>query len=406
MGALVTTGQILDRALAGRELSATEAEQLFTAQGDDLQRLLDAADHVRRERVGDQVTYVVNRNINFTNVCVKRCGFCAFSRGHRAEEGYFFPVEEVVRRAREAADYGATEVCVQAGLAPRIPGSYYINLCRAIKTALPSIHLHAFSPEEVLYGATLSECTPEDYLARLNDAGLGSLPGTAAEILDDEVRDTISPGRITTAEWIRIIRAAHALGIPTSSTMMFGHIETPRHMARHLVLLREIQKETGGFTEFVPLSFIHQQAPMFAKSLVAGVRPGATQDEVRRVYAVSRLVLQGAIDNVQVSWVKQGPSFAAQCLAAGANDFGGTLMNESISTAAGADHGHFLTPYEMRRWIRAAGRTPAERSTTYRILRTFGESDEMAEPARAPVLESYTQITHSNEFRYRTTARS
>ncbi|MBL8290778.1 MAG: 5-amino-6-(D-ribitylamino)uracil--L-tyrosine 4-hydroxyphenyl transferase CofH, partial [Bryobacterales bacterium] len=316
----MTTGQILDRALTGRELSATEAEQLFTAQGDDLQLLLDAADHVRRERVGDQVTYVVNRNINFTNVCVKRCGFCAFSRGHRAEEGYFFPVEEVVRRAREAADYGATEVCVQAGLAPRIPGSYYIDLCRAIKTALPAIHLHAFSPEEVLYGATLSASTPEDYLARLKDAGLGSLPGTAAEILDDQVRDTISPGRITTAEWIRIIRAAHKLGIPASSTMMFGHIETPRHMARHIVLLREIQKETGGFTEFVPLSFIHQQAPMFAKSLVAGVRPGATEDEVRRVYAVSRLVLQGAIDNVQVSWVKQGPSFAAQCLAAGAND--------------------------------------------------------------------------------------
>lgn len=281
-------------------------------------------------------------------------------------------------------------------------GSFYIDLCRALKTALPSIHLHAFSPEEVLYGATLSECTPEDYLARLKDAGLGSLPGTAAEILDDQVRDTISPGRITTADWIRIIRAAHRLGIPTSSTMMFGHIETPRHLASHLVLLRDIQNETGGFTEFVPLSFIHQQAPMYARSLVPGVRPGPSQDEVMRVYAVSRLVLQGVIANVQVSWVKQGPSLAAQCLAAGANDFGGTLMNESISTAAGADHGHFLAPQEMRRWIRAAGRMPAERSTTYRILRMFGESDEM--PEAAPMFESYRQITQSSEFRFRAAA--
>lgn len=393
---------ILDRALAGLELSAADAELLFTAQGSDLQRLLETADHIRRERVGDHVTYVVNRNINFTNVCVKRCGFCAFSRGHRAEEGYFFPIEEVVRRAQEAAGHGATEVCVQAGLAPRIPGSFYIDLCRALKTALPSIHLHAFSPEEVLYGATLSECTPEDYLARLKDAGLGSLPGTAAEILDDQVRDTISPGRITTADWIRIIRAAHRLGIPTSSTMMFGHIETPRHLASHLVLLRDIQNETGGFTEFVPLSFIHQQAPMYARSLVPGVRPGPSQDEVMRVYAVSRLVLQGVIANVQVSWVKQGPSLAAQCLAAGANDFGGTLMNESISTAAGADHGHFLAPQDMRRWIRAAGRMPAERSTTYRILRMFGESDEM--PEAAPMFESYRQITQSSEFRFRAAA--
>lgn len=403
---MVSIGTILEGALAGRELSAAAVEVLFEAQGADLEHLVETADAVRKRRCGDQVTYVVNRNINFTNVCVKRCGFCAFSRGHRAEEGYFFPVEEVVRRAREAAAYGATEVCVQAGLAPRISPTFYIDLCRAIKTALPGIHIHAFSPEEVLYGATLLECTPEEYLERLKDSGLGSLPGTAAEILDDEVRETISPGRISTADWVRIIRAAHGLGIRTSSTMMFGHVESPRHMANHLLLLRGIHQETGGFTEFVPLSFIHQQAPMYAKSLVSGVRAGATQEEVLRVYAVSRLVLQGAIDNIQVSWVKQGPAFAARCLAAGANDFGGTLMNESISTAAGADYGHFLTPGEMRRWIRGAGRKPAERSTTYGIVRTFAEVDEVEDRAQAPALESYTEITQSPQFRYRTAARS
>lgn len=406
MGAMVNIAQILEGALGGRELSAADAEALFGAQGADMERLVETANEVRRRRCGDQVTYVVNRNINFTNVCVKRCGFCAFSRGHRAEEGYFFPVEEVVRRATEAAAYGATEVCVQAGLAPRISPSFYIDLCRAVKTALPSIHIHAFSPEEVLYGATLAGCTPEEYLAQLKEAGLGSLPGTAAEILDDAVRDAISPGRISTTDWVRIIRAAHGLGIPTSSTMMFGHVETPRHMASHLLLLREIQQETGGFTEFVPLSFIHQQAPMYAKSLVPGVRAGATQEEVLRVYAVARLALQGAIENIQVSWVKQGPAFAARCLAAGANDFGGTLMNESISTAAGAGHGHFLTPGEMRRWIRAAGRVPVERSTTYRVLRSYAGCDESEEQARVPALESYTQITQSPEFRYRTAARS
>ena len=402
----MTIARILEGAVAGRELATADAELLFGAQGGELADLLAAADEVRQHSVGDHVSYVVNRNINFTNVCVKRCGFCAFSRGHRAEEGYFFPIEEVVRRAREAWNCGATEVCIQAGLAPRISGSYYIDLCRAIKHELPGIHLHAFSPEEVLYGATLSNCEVETYLARLKDAGLDTMPGTAAEILDDAVRDVISPGRISTGDWIRVVRAAHRLGIRTSSTMMFGHIETPRHLANHLILLRTLQRETGGFTEFVPLSFIHTEAPMFRKGLVPEVRPGASIDEVLRIYAVSRLVLKGAIDNVQVSWVKQGPEFAARCLAAGANDFGGTLMNESISTAAGASHGHFLHPAEMRQWIRSAKRVPAERSTTYRILRTWSIEEEDAVPVPMSKFESYTQLTSSTNFRYKVAAHS
>lgn len=400
----MTIAQILGRAVTGRELTASDAELLFAAQGMELADLVAVADDIRRRRVGDQVSYVVNRNINFTNVCVKRCGFCAFSRGHRAEEGYFFPIEEVVRRAREAWDGGATEVCIQAGLAPRISETYYLDLCRAIKRELPGIHLHAFSPEEILYGATLSNCGVETYLARLKDAGLDTMPGTAAEILDDTVRDIISPGRISTRDWIRVVRAAHRIGLRTSSTMMFGHIETPRHLANHLILLRNLQRETRGFTEFVPLSFIHAEAPMYRKGLLPAVRPGATADEVLRIYAVSRLALQGAIDNIQVSWVKQGPEFAARCLAAGANDFGGTLMNESISTAAGASHGHFLPPAEMRRWIRSAKRVPAERSTTYRILRTWPIEEEDAAPIPMSKFESYTQLTSSTNFRYKVTA--
>ncbi|MEP6538872.1 MAG: 5-amino-6-(D-ribitylamino)uracil--L-tyrosine 4-hydroxyphenyl transferase CofH [Bryobacteraceae bacterium] len=405
----MTASKILDKALRGEELSVDDGEALFAMPGGGLCELTGAADEIRRQHCGNAVTYVVNRNINFTNVCVKRCGFCAFSRGHRAEEGYFLPMEEVVRRAREAQELGASEVCLQAGLPPRMKGSYYIDLCRAIKRELPDIHLHAFSPEEVLYGAARSEWTVERYLAALNDAGLGSMPGTSAEILDDDIRELISPGRISTAEWLRVIRAAHGLGIRTSSTIMFGHVESPRHRAAHLALLRDTQKETGGFTEFVPLSFIHTEAPMFQKSLVAGIQPGPSEDDVMRMYAVSRLMLRGWIDNVQASWVKQGPAFAARCLNAGANDFGGTLINESISTAAGAPHGHFLKPSEIRSWIRAAGRVPAERSTVYKILRTFD-----VEPSQPDALDgitcgsrfgTYHQLTASSEFRFRERSR-
>jgi 7,8-didemethyl-8-hydroxy-5-deazariboflavin synthase CofH subunit len=397
-----TLERILDKAAAGCELTATDGEALFAAEGESLERLLLLADDLRRRRVGDRVGYVVNRNINFTNVCVKRCGFCAFSRGHRAEQGYFLPQEEVLRRVREARELGATEVCIQAGLPPRIDGSYYIDLCAAIKREVPQIHVHAFSPEEVLYGATLSNRSIEDYLSALKDVGLGSLPGTSAEILDDRVRDLISPGRISTRDWMRVIRGAHKLGIPTTVTIMYGHLETALDRAGHLQLIRDIQKETGGFTEFVPLSFIASEAPMVKKSLVAGVRTSITKEDVLRMYAISRLMLDPWIVNVQATWVKQGPRLAQACLDAGANDFGGTLMNESISTSAGAPHGQFLHPTEMRSWIRAAGRIPFERSTIYRTLRVFEQEPADPEPPWSEErFGSYGQLIASPEFRFR-----
>jgi 7,8-didemethyl-8-hydroxy-5-deazariboflavin synthase CofH subunit len=393
---------VLDKALEGRELSAEDGAVLFTAEGDNLQRLIDAADDLRRRRVGERVGYVINRNVNFTNVCVKRCGFCAFSRGHRAEQGYFLPTEEILRRVREAWDLGATEVCIQAGLPPRIDGSFYIDLCSAIKRELPEIHVHAFSPEEILYGATLSGRSIEDYLMALKDAGLGSLPGTSAEILDDRIREIISPGRISTSNWIEVIRTAHKLGLPTTSTIMYGHIETALDRARHLELLRGIQKETGGITEFVPLSFIAAEAPMAKKSLVPGIRPDVTREDVLRMYAVARLMLDPHIPNIQAAWVKQGPRLAQECLHAGANDFGGTLMNESISTSAGAQHGQFLHPAELRGWIRAAGRVPVQRSTTYKTLRVFEQ--EPVEPELSwdgDRFGSYATLIASPEFRFR-----
>jgi 7,8-didemethyl-8-hydroxy-5-deazariboflavin synthase CofH subunit len=393
---------ILDKQAAGDELTAEDGAALFAAEGESLERLLSMANDLRRRRVGDRVSYVVNRNINFTNVCVKRCGFCAFSRGHRAEQGYFLPREEILRRVRQARELGATEVCMQAGLAPRTDGSFYIDLCAAVKREVPEIHLHAFSPEEILYGATLSNRTIEDYLAALKDAGLGSLPGTSAEILDDRVRDLISPGRISTRDWMRVIRAAHKLRIPTTVTIMYGHVETALDRARHLALIRDIQKETGGFTEFVPLSFVASEAPMVRKSLVPGVRTEITRDDVLRMYAISRLMLDPWFVNLQATWVKQGPKLAQACLDAGANDFGGTLMNESISTSAGAPHGQFLHPTAMRSWIRSAGRIPVERSTTYRTLRVFDQEPAEPEPPWSEsTFGSYTQLVASPDFRFR-----
>jgi 7,8-didemethyl-8-hydroxy-5-deazariboflavin synthase CofH subunit len=305
---------ILDKALEGRELSAENGATLFTAEGDNLDRLLSVADELRRRRVGQRVGYVINRNVNFTNICVKRCGFCAFSRGHRAEQGYFLPTEEILRRVREARDLGATEVCIQAGLPPRMDGSFYIDLCAAIKKEIPDIHVHAFSPEEILYGATLSNRSIEDYLMALKDVGLGSMPGTSAEILDDRIREIISPGRIPTHDWITVIRTAHKVGIPTTSTIMYGHIETALDRARHLELLRGIQMDTGGITEFVPLSFIAAEAPMVKKSLVAGVSTEVAREDVLRMYAVARLMLDAWIPNIQATWVKQGARLAQECL--------------------------------------------------------------------------------------------
>jgi FO synthase subunit 2 len=397
---------ILDKALAGDDISVDEAVTLFDAQGPAINAIALVADELRRRTSGDVVTYVINRNINFTNVCIKHCGFCAFSRDHREEEGYFLPVEEVIRRAREAWDLGAREICVQAGLPPKMEGSYYVDLTKAIKRELPDMHIHGFSPEEVLYGAVRARCSIEDMLRALKDAGVGSLPGTSAEILDQEVRDRIAPGRITRDQWIDVITTAHRLGIPTTSTIMYGHVETSRHKAEHIGLLREIQRDTGGFTEFVPLSFIASEAPMYQKKLVEGIRGGATGAEVIKMYAVSRIMLNNHIPNLQASWVKEGPKLAQMALNAGCNDFMGTLINESISTSAGAIYGQRMAPREMRALIREIGRLPAERNTLYGIVREFGrEPDDHYDPLDLAVegderFGSYERLTHAQEFKF------
>ena len=400
--------QALGRALAGQDISVNEGVALLGATGRELLALISAADELRRRQVGERVTYVVNRNINFTNVCIKRCGFCAFSRDYQAEEGYFLPLSEVVRRAKEAWEFGATEVCIQAGLPPHMQGDLYIRICEAVKAEVPEIHIHGFSPEEVLYGALRSRCSVKKYLQALQAAGVGSLPGTAAEILDQGLRDRVSRGRISARRWIEVITTAHELGIPTTCTMMYGYLETPEQVARHLALLRDIQRSTGGFTEFVPLSFVHTEAPMVKHGLVAGVRPGPSGLEVLRVHAVARLMLGNWIPNLQVAWVKEGPRLGQIILSAGANDLGGTLINESISTAAGAQNGQLMRPAEFRRLIRAAGRIPAERSTTYQIRRVFdrpsqdpSEALDQLDGAGAERFGCYAQLTRMERFRYR-----
>jgi FO synthase subunit 2 len=404
-GASAAVRRALARALDGAEVDVEDALALAEARGRDLHALTLAADEMRRRQVGDVVTFVVNRNINFTNVCIKHCTFCAFSRDHREEQGYFLPLEEVVRRAREAWDLGATEVCIQAGLPPKLDGRYYVDLCRAIKAAVPGMHLHAFSPEEVLYGSVRSGLSIKEFLGELKEAGLGTLPGTSAEILDREIRDRISRGRITVEQWVEVVTTAHALGIRTTSTIMYGHVETPAHWVRHLALLRSIQKDTGGFTEFVPLSLIHSEAPMYARRLVPGVRPGATGVEVLRMHALARLMLGPTIRNIQASWVKEGPKLAQVLLDAGANDLGGTLINESISTSAGAGHGQLVPPAELKRLIRDAGRIPAQRDTVYGILRRWDGGED--EPSPLDAVEdpesrfgSYRRLVASGEFRF------
>ena len=404
-GASPDVRRILGHALDGGELGVDDALVLASARGRDLTAVGATADEMRRRQAGDVVTFVVNRNVNFTNVCIKHCTFCAFSRDHREEEGYFLPVEEVVRRAQEAWDLGATEVCIQAGLPPKLDGRYYIDLCRAIKRALPDIHLHAFSPEEILYGSVRSGLPIKEYLIELKAAGLGTLPGTSAEILDQEIRDVIARGRITVAQWLEVITTAHALGIRTTSTIMYGHVETAAHWVRHMALLRDIQHDTGGFTEFVPLSLIHSEAPMYSKKLVPGVRPGATGVEVVLMHALARLMLGPTFRNIQASWVKEGPKLCQLLLTVGANDLGGTLINESISTSAGASYGQLVPPGELKRLIRDAGRVPAERDTLYNIVRHFADGDDDASPLdRVDDAESrfgsYRRLVASGTFRF------
>ena len=398
--------QILSAALAGEDITVDDACVLLDAKGVDYNSTLTVADELRRKTVGDIVTYVVNRNINFTNVCIKGCGFCAFSRDFREEQGYFLPVEEIVRRSREAWEYGATEVCIQAGLPPQMEGDLYIRLCEAIKKELPDIHIHGFSPEEVLYGSIRSKVSIKEYLISLKNAGVGSLPGTSAEILDQALRDEISPGRITKDQWIEVITTAHELSIPTTSTIMFGHVETNKQVAEHIGLIRDLQKETGGFTEFVPLSFVNSEAPMFLKGLVPNVRTGPTGMDVMKVHAISRIMLNNWIPNIQASWVKEGDRISQLLLNAGVNDLGGTLINESISTSAGAQHGQLMKPSTFRDMIRDAGRIPAERHTTYKIRKIFDSSDVENDPLDyvgdnvEDIFGSYNKLINLEEYRF------
>lgn len=401
--------QALEDCLEQRELSVAQGVALDSARGRDLLALCMVADEMRRQQAGDVVTYVVNRNINFTNVCVKSCRFCAFSRDLRSEQGYLLSTDEIVRRALQAQQLGATEVCIQAGLAPEAGGRIYIDVCRAVHEAAPDLHIHAFSPEEVKYGAGLSRMSIREYLQELKDAGLGSLPGTSAEILDDRLRDQISPGRINTERWLEVVRTAHELGIPTTSTMMFGHVESAEDRMRHMELLRSVQKDTGGFTEFVPLSFVHAEAPLFLKSEVAGVQPGPTGDDVIRLYAIARLMLGPTFRNIQASWVKEGMRTSQWLLSCGVNDLGGTLINESISTSAGAQHGQLMTPATLRRTIRDAERQPAQRNTAYGLLKVFPKQvapgdeevealDEVRDPSA--LFGDYVQLTRDKRFHY------
>ena len=396
---------ILNNALSDKEISVKEGIELYNVGDVDFHLVGLVANEIRRKRVGDIVSYVVNRNINFTNVCIKQCGFCAFSRDFREEEGYFLPTEEIVRRAKEAHQVGATEVCIQAGLPPDMEGDVYENICREIKKEIPDIHIHGFSPEEILYGAVRSETTIEEFLKRMKEAGVGTLPGTSAEILDQGLRDKISPGRISVENWEKVIKTAHKMGINTTSTMMFGHLETIEDRVKHIVKLRDIQKETGGFTEFVPLDFVHSEAPMYKHQLHEGIKQGGSGNDVLLTHAISRIMLNNSIDNLQMSWVKEGQKMSQLLLMWGANDFGGTLINESISTSAGSEYGQLLKPKEIRRMVREIKRIPAERDTHYNILKKFENEneaeDELDKISNASQFGSYVELVKINKFNYK-----
>ena len=397
--------EILNNALSEKEISSKDGLALYKTKGIDFHLVGLVADELRKRRVGNIVSYVVNRNINFTNVCIKQCGFCAFSRDFREEEGYFLPTEEIVRRAKEAHDLGATEVCIQAGLPPDMEGDLYEKICREIKKEIPNIHIHGFSPEEILYGATRSNVSIEEFLKRMKDAGVNTLPGTSAEILDQKLRDKISPGRITVKQWEEVIKAAHKIGINTTSTMMFGHLETLEERVNHIVKLREIQKETGGFTEFVPLNFVHTEAPMYKHQLHEGIQQGGSGNDVLLTHAIARIMFNNSIDNIQMSWVKEGQKMSQLLLMWGANDFGGTLINESISTSAGSKYGQLLRPKEIRRMVREIGRIPAERNTQYKMLKKFETENEVEEGLDKITdysqFGSYAELIKINKFKYK-----
>ena len=346
----------------GGDLSLDESYALANSTGDDLLGLLAAANILRAELAGNIVTYIVNRNINFTNICFVGCKFCAFSRGPREADTYFLTLEQMAEKTREAWQLGATEVCIQGGLPRNLPKTHYRDVLRAVKNTVPQMHIHAFSPMEIVYGVELTGMPLADYLSMLRDNGLGTLPGTAAEILDDEIRHILSANKLTTAQWIEVIRTAHRCGIRSTSTLMYGHVESPAHWVRQMRLLREIQADTGGFTEFVPLGFVHQNTILFHQGLS---RTGPTLAEHLKVHALARILLAGSINNIQVSWVKLNRKLSQLCLHAGANDYGGTLMEENISREAGATAGQYTSPEEFQALIMETGRIPAERNTTY-----------------------------------------
>jgi FO synthase len=382
---------VLARAIKGTELSEADLVALFAARGESFHEVCAAADALRAATCGGRVSYVVTRNINYTNVCTYRCTFCAFSKGktHASLRGrpYDLTFEEIERRCREAWERGAVEVCLQGGIHPRYTGETYLAICRAIKRAAPGLHIHAFSPLEIFQGAATLGVAVSDFLSELKAAGLSSLPGTAAEILDDEVRAIICPDKVTTAQWLAVIEAAHRVGLPTTATVMFGHVDAPRHWARHLLHVRRLQARTGGFTELVPLPFVPMEAPM---QLRGQSRLGATFREAVLMHAVARLALHPLIGNIQTSWVKMGPAGAAACLRAGANDLGGTLMNESITRAAGAVHGQEMPPEAMEALIRSLGREPRQRTTLYkpappeRVAASF-DAPPLSPPINTPV---------------------
>jgi FO synthase len=357
----------------GSDVSLDQSYALADCEGDDLLGLLVAANLLRADLTGNIVTYVVNRNINFTNICFVGCKFCAFSRGPRDGDAYFHSLDDMARKAVEAWRLGATEVCIQGGLPRDLPKFYYRDILLAVKNAVPQMHIHAFSPMEIVYGVQLTGMPLADYLSMLRDNGLGTLPGTAAEILDDEIRHILSANKLSTAQWIDVIRTAHKCGIRTTSTLMYGHAETPAHWVHQMRLLRDIQAETGGFTEFVPLGFIHQNTLLFHQNLA---RSGPKLAEHLKVHALARVLLAGSINNLQVSWVKLNRHLSQLCLHAGANDFGGTLMEENISREAGATAGQYTSPEDFQSMILEMGRIPAERNTSYSRIKIRLPLDE------------------------------
>ncbi len=372
---------ILEKALEDRDITRGEAETLFSARGRDVAAIAAAADELRRRQIGDRVTFVQTRNINFTNVCYTGCTFCAFGLPRQHPDAYTLEIEEVARRAEEARSWGCTEVCMQGGLNPMLGGDIYVRLVRAIKAAAPDIHIHAFSPFEIQYASQILRRPVREVLLALKEAGLGSIPGTAAEILDADVRQRLTKNKLSAEAWIEIITTAHEVGLPSTATIMYGHIDGPEHWAAHLAIIRDIQRQTGGFTEFVPLGFIYQNTRLYASG---AARPGPTGREDVLMHAVARIMLGRAIPNIQVSWVKLGPALAQMLLQAGANDFGGTLHDESISRMAGAETGEYMPPAEFERLILDLGRIPAERDTTYRILHEGPRFYDPEHPATMP----------------------